>query len=246
MEFESVPFRLRVRDCRLGAGISNDGGAGCLLARLHSGAEYVVIGAIVVAELELINVQRKILGANLMECTNSAALHDRTARSLTNMIEGFWSSHIRLCYDAAMWIVSLNLAVCLEFIRTQHAIARRTRLAHEGANGFGACVRDHSRNNVVFALHRADDNRFASSAAAAHIAATAGPFVLVLHLSTDASFIDFNLADKVFERDVAERNANLAARQPRGFVGTETHAAHCLERADAFLADRLQSLARAS
>ncbi len=90
---------------------------------------------------------------------------------------------------------------------------------------------DHSRNNVAFALDRADNNRFAVSTCTAEIAATAWPLVFILGLSADIGFVHFDVANQLLELGVAERDTNLAAHEPCGFVRTETHVAKDLQRA---------------
>ena len=68
--------------------------------------------------------------------------------------------------------------------------------------------------------------------------------VLVLGLSADVGFVNFDVADQLLELRIAERNANLAAHEPRGFVGTKAHVAEDLQRAHALLLVSIRCMTR--
>src|SRR5258708_13785786 len=112
----------------------------------------------------------------------------------------------------------VETAIAPMVVRRDQTNLMRDRFVYEA----GQCPRidtvDYSRNDVAFALDCADNNRFAMSARAAEVSASARSFVLVLCLPADVGFVNLDVADQLFELGVAKRNANLAAHEPRGLV----------------------------
>src|SRR5438045_3708926 len=121
-------------------------------------------------------------------------------------------------------------------VRTQQADFVRNDFAHELTDFACASVGDDASNDIAFAPYRTHDNRFASSASAAHSAASARSFVLVLGFAADKRFIHFNYADQLAKLLLLQASANAMTHVPRGFVAAESECAEDLQCADSFLA----------
>jgi hypothetical protein len=205
-------------------------------ARPNRRAKNVGILAIVIPKLELINVERKILAAHLMERSHDPALdHGPEAFDgvgVDRAVDVFTGAVVY----SPMRIQTIQATVATVFVGADQAHAIRNHFPNESANRVHVGVVDHTRDDVALAFDSADDDCFSCAASAAEVAASARPFVLVLRLAADVGFIHFDVADQLLELGVAEGHANLAAHEPRGLVGAEAHVAEDLQGAHALLA----------
>jgi hypothetical protein len=113
------------------------------------------------------------------------------------------------------------------------------RLPNEGFQCGGLNICDNTGNDIPLTTDSADDWRFAGPDTASSAAAAAFIPMPILGQAADEGFIDLdNPAElpNVFHQG----NADLVAHGPSGFVGTEAHVAHNLERAHALLAGQHQ------
>lgn len=99
-------------------------------------------------------------------------------------------------------------------------------------------VLDNASYHVPLASYGADNSSLArTDCTTASFLSTALVLVAIAHLPANESFIHLDNAAKLF--DILDQcGSNLVAHEPSGFVGTETHVAHDLQRAHSFFADQ--------
>src|ERR1041384_842528 len=99
-------------------------------ARLDCRPEYVRILAVIVAELELRNIQRQILLANLVESTNHAALNQRPEAFDCVGVDRADNVFTRTMIDNAMWKLSAQMQVSEILVSADQADFVRGSLVH--------------------------------------------------------------------------------------------------------------------
>ena len=91
-------------------------------------------------------------------------------------------------------------------------------------------VRNDSGNHVALSLYRSRHDRLTrSDASGAAIAVVPVP---VLGLTANECLIDFDIANQFLELAASQCHADFIAHEPRGFVGTKSHIATDLKRAN--------------
>jgi hypothetical protein len=209
------------------------------LASLDRRSENVRVLAIVVAKLELGNIERHICPAHFVECADHAALEDRP--EAFNRLSMDCANDIlapRMVNDA-MRIFTVKTLVANPLIGTEQANFMRDCFADEGGERSGIHVCDHTRDHIALAAYGADDRRFTGTNAAGSTAATAFIPMPVFGQATNESFIDFDNSAELINV-FHESGSDFVAHEPSGFIRTEAHVAHDLQRAHAFLAGEHQ------
>lgn len=202
--------------------------------------ENIRILPIVIAKLELSDVERQVLGTDLMERSHDPALHQRPEAFDGVGVDRTDHVFIAAMMDDAERVFLLERAVAAPFIRTQQADLVRDDFAHERAEGCSVGAVHDTGDDVSLALHGSGDDGFTRAAGSAHAATSARSFVLVLGLAADEGFVHFNNADELAEVLILQGDSDLVAHQPRGFVGTEAHISLNLQGADTLLAGQHQ------
>jgi hypothetical protein len=199
-------------------------------------AEYIGVFPIVIAELELSNIERHVFGADLMERADDPALEDRPEtlnRVRVNraddilpggMVNGAVriSEHAEVVIDAAM-------------IGREQANFVRDGFANESFGGlFGDVLQDAS-DDAALAADCTDDGRLTARAAMdASLAA-----VLVDALATDVGLVNLDNATKL-SLGLNQSSPDAMGHVPAGFERTEAHVAIQLPRAHSLLAGQHQ------
>jgi hypothetical protein len=204
--------------------------------RFDCSAKDVRIVPIIVAEFELINVERKIFARNFMERSYNSPFDQRPEALYGLSMDIAVNVFAFPMMNHAMREVLIEIPIAFVVIGRNQADLMRYGFLNESVKSIAIRAVDHSCNHVSFALHGADYDALAVSASPAKVATSAFTFVFVLGFSANKRFVNFNVADHLAEFDVAERNANLAAHQMRGIVGTKAHDAVDLKGADSILA----------
>lgn len=212
----------------------------CRLARLYRRTENVRILAVVVSELELIDVERKIFLGHFMERTNDAPLND-TPESF-NGVRVNRAAYILIAavMDNAEWIFTPKVVIALVFVCGKQTNLVGHHFAHERSECDCVGIVDYPRNYVALALDCADHDSFTCSASSTHAATPTWAFVFVPGLAAHKGFVHFDVADQLLELLITERSADLMAHEPRGLVGTESHVPHDLQCANPLLAGEHQ------
>jgi hypothetical protein len=131
-----------------------------------------------------------------------------------------------------------ELAVSGRFVRAKQADLVRDGFANEPGQRLAFQVVDDARDDVAFALHRPNDDRFASATrSAASVAALI--LVPVLGEAADESFVNLDDTAKLFNI-LAEGDADFVTHKPSGLIRTEAQIPLDLEGAHALLADKHQ------
>lgn len=104
---------------------------------------------------------------------------------------------------------------------------------HKAIQCRGISVLNDTQYDVALAADRADNGCLAGTGTAS--AAIVLVPILIMDLAADVSFVNFDDASKLVGLVLTQCSANAIAHIERGLVRTETHVAHDLEGADAFL-----------
>lgn len=149
------------------------------LACGNCSAENVIVPAVVVTELELSDVQRKILFADLVERSHDAALHERPKTfdgvrvNGTVNIFALTMTHDPVRIHEAKMTISIVLIACYEANPIRHSFANKS------VESYGVSVCDHASDYITLALDCANDNVFARAACSTEVAAPTFAFVFV-------------------------------------------------------------------
>ncbi len=183
------------------------------LASANSVAKNVFVTPVVVPKLELGDVERQILCADLVERANNAPLKDRP------------KAFNRVGVDRAD-----NVLAGADLLGNR---APNKGFKNVAAHGF-----DDASYNLTLAADRADNGRLAGP----HTATTAAALIPmpVPSLSADECLVHFDDPHELAEILIRETCANPMAHVPSGFVRTKTHIAHDLKGADPLLARQHQ------
>jgi len=203
-------------------------------------AEDVLIVAVVVAKLEFRDVERHIFGADFVECAHNAAFENRPEafngvgvdRADNVLALGVVNDTVRELFA--------ERAVAAPCVGAEQAYFFENRAAHESGQCCGIDVLDNARDDLTFALNRADDWYLTGTNAASSATAAALIPMPVLCLAADKRFIDFHNAHELAEIFIRQTSADAVTHVPRGFQRTETHIAPHLPGADPLLADQHQ------
>jgi hypothetical protein len=206
-----------------------------MLAPFYRRSKNIRVPPIIVAELELGNIQRHIFPTHFVERADHTALEDRpeTFDGLgMDCADDILASRM---INSRVWEIFIEVPVSGPLIGAKQADFVGDGFADECAKRCGLNVRDHARNHIPLAADGVDDRRFARTDAAGSPAAAFIPMP-VFSQAADESFIDFdNSAELV--NVLHESGSNLVTHEPSGFIGTEAHIAIELQSAHSFLAN---------
>ncbi len=205
------------------------------LASIDRCSEDVTVLAVIVAELELGDIQWHVFGAHLVERAHHAALEDRP--------EAFDG----LCMDSADNVLSLGVVngrvrkilskavITGPLIGAEQAHLVRYSFPYEFLKRAGLEVFDNAGDDVALAADSANDRRLAGTNAARAAALPALVPMLVFGESADERFIDLDNAAELANVHDHSRS-DFVAHRPRCFIGTEAHETFHLKGRYAFLA----------
>jgi hypothetical protein len=209
------------------------------LTSLDRCSENVRVLPVVIAKLELGNIERHIFAAHFVERADHAAFKDRPEAFNGLSVDCTDDILTSRMVNSRVWIVLVERVVTWILIGTKQADPVRYRFADERGESSGIHVCDHARNDIALAADRADDWGLAGTDAPGSTAATAFIPMPVLGQAANESFIDFDYAAELINV-LHERCSDLMAHEPRGFVRSEAHIAIDLQSAHAFLANEHQ------
>jgi hypothetical protein len=205
-----------------------------VLASPNRRPEDIRILPIVVAELELGDIERHIFTAHFVECADNAALEDRPeafnglSMDCTDDILAFG------VVNNAVRIFPIEPLVATPLIRAKQADFMRDSFADERSKSVRSDIRDDARNNVAFAADSADDWRFAGTDPAGPASTAAFIPMPVFGQAADESFIDLDNAAELI--DVFHKgDADLMAHGPSCLIRAKPHDALHLEGRNALL-----------
>jgi hypothetical protein len=199
---------------------------------LYRLAENIGFAAVVVAELELRQVQWKVLLTDVVEAAHDPALQERPERFDVvgmNLTAHVFALRVRDGFVAITELAKVLIAAPLVSSDQINLVA--DGFADEPIERSRVCLFDHLADHVAFATNRADNGSFAAQAGNVLLLIP----VAVLIFSIDAGFINFNDAHKLAELRVLHGRAQAHAHVPSGLVGCATNLALNLHRANAFL-----------
>jgi hypothetical protein len=198
-------------------------------------SENVRVIPIVIAELELGDIQRHIFSAHFVERADHAALEDRPEAFDGLSVDSSDDILASGVVNGRVWVVIIEGFVAWILIGAKQADFMRHRFADEGGESGGIHVRDHARNNIALAADRADDWGFAGTDASRSATPAALMKMSVFCQATDESFIDFdNSAELV--NILHKGGSDFMAHEPSCPIRPEAHIAIDLQGAHAFLA----------
>lgn len=190
--------------------------SGATSATRYEHTELIGFLSRVVPEFELIDVERQIFAARLVERANNAALEQRPEAFDCVGVNGADDVlAARVAHDFVV-IAVLEVAVAGPIVRRQKADAIRDSLADELAEFFGADAIDDAGNDLALAGDRADDRRLAGANAALAAVAPAMP---VVRFAADKRLVHFHNAEQLALGAVTHGDADTVAHIPSRLVG---------------------------
>jgi hypothetical protein len=199
--------------------------------------EDVRVKAIIIAELELCNVERQILFADLVERPDHTAL-DEGPETFNRVGVDRADDILALgMVDHAMREVLVQALIADPLVGAEQADAVRNGLVYEAVERVGLGVFDDAGNHVALALYGADDNPFVGSRAGSGAdVRPAFVFVPVASLAADECLVNFHNAGQLGVILIGQGRANAMAHIPSGLIGTEAHIPHDLQGAHSLFA----------
>jgi hypothetical protein len=207
-----------------------------MLASSDGLAKDVPVMAVVIPKLELGDVEREILLADLVECSNHAALSERPETFNRLGVNGADNILAASVVNSLVWEILVEAPVTNPLIGAKQADLGGNGLTHELGKGRGADILDNPRNHIALAADGARDSGLARADAACSTPAAALIPMPVLGLAADEGFINLDGPYELPELFLAETRANAVAHIPSGSVRAEAHHAMDLKRADPLLA----------
>jgi hypothetical protein len=205
-------------------------------ASLDRRSEDVRVLPIVIAELELGDIERHIFAAHFVECADYATFEDRPEAFNGLSVDRTDNVLPFGMVNGSVREIFIEAPISCPLIGAKQADFMGNGFSDKCIERCSLDVRDHARNDVALAADSADDRRFAGTDAACSAAAAAFIPMPVFSQAADESFV--NLNDPAEFIDIFhERGSDLVAHEPSGFIGTEAHITIELQSAHAFLAD---------
>jgi hypothetical protein len=193
--------------------------------------ENIAIEAIIILELTFRDVEREILGADLVVAANDAPLEDRPEAFNRVRVDSTDDVTLGRVVNRFVIVIGRQSAIDAAFVGSEQANLVRNDLTHESFGvGFVYGLQD-AGNDRALAAHSANDRGLSRRRVFA--AAPALIPMLILVLAADIRFIDLDNAAKLHLR-FDQRSADLVAHAPRGLVRAEAHEPHNLEGAHSF------------
>lgn len=205
-----------------------------VLAGRYRRPKDVVVQAVVIPELKFRDIEREILGADLVEGADHAALHQRPEPFDGVRVDGTHDVVADMVTDVAVRILGSQPPITGVFISGEKADAGGDGLAHEALKGLCAGIGDHASDDVAFPLRCTDHDVLARTLAARAFALLVPVAIGVL--AADVGLIDFDDPDELAELLVSQSAPHTVTHVVGGPVGTEAHDPLHLKGADALLA----------
>jgi hypothetical protein len=201
-------------------------------------SENIRIFPVVVPELKFGNVERQILFADLVECSDHPTLNQRPEpfnRIRVNSADDIFATRMVDCRVRKLFA---EVFVADPLIGHEQTYFVGNRLADETFKRDGLDISDDAGNDVALAPNCASDDCLPRTACSA-ASVTALVFMPVLGEAADESLVNLdNTAE--FLRVFDQSGPDLVAHFPSGLVGAEPHIPLNLERAHALLAGQHQ------
>lgn len=212
-------------------------------ATLERGLEDFGVLAVVVAELELGDVQRQVLGRDFVVAAHDSALEQGP--------EAFDGVGVDRANDVLPLAVVDDLARVLDqqviaavLVGTQERDLLRDSLTDEARQRLAVHLAQRPRHDFAGAAHSARHSGLAGDTATTRRARTTGTTTLVLvpvlGLAPDIGFVALDDAHKLLELLIGHASPDTVAHAPRGLVGAEAEQPVDLQRAHALLAGEHQ------
>lgn len=211
-------------------------------AALYGSSENVRVHAVIVAELELGDVQREIFGADFVEGADDAALHQRPEAFNGLRVDRTANVLAPAMVHDAVRERAIKEAIGGKGVGAEQAHLVRYRFVHEFDQGFAPHVGDNAGDDITLAAHGADHDLLArtGTASSATIARAALVFVAVAREAADESLINLDNAHQLVKFLIDQTSADAMAHMPSGAVRAETHHPVDLEGAHSLLARQHQ------
>jgi len=190
---------------------------------------------IVISELELSNILRHVLPANLVKRTDDTALDDRPKAFNGLSMNGADNILLFGMIDNRMRVFAVKAMIASPLIGAKQADLVRYGFANKGGERIGADIFDDARDDISFSLHGANNRRFTRANAAGSTASAALIPMAVFGKPADKRFVNFDNTSKPLDV-FNQRRSDLVAHFPRGLVGTKPHVTHDLQCTHALFA----------
>ena len=202
--------------------------------------ENVRVQTVVIAELELGDIERKVLFADLVEGSDHAAFDQRPEALNRVRVNGADDVLAVMMVNRPMRVGRAEVHIALPLVGAEKADFGRDGFVDEAGESGRLGVGYDTGDDASLAAHGAGNDRFADSWAAGTNAAVTVALMPVLSLPADECLIDLDNAGELFEILVSERDAYAMAHGPCGFVAAEADEAIDLQGAHTLLAGQHQ------
>ncbi len=203
-------------------------------AFLNRRSENILVHPVVIAELELGDIERHVFFADLMEASDDTALENRP-EAFDGLGMNRADDVLAGCVvDNGMRELLAYAAVPSELIGAKQADFGRDGLIDESGECGTSDVLNDAGDDIALAADCAGDWRLASSARAASLATLVD--MPVLGEAADESFVNFDNPGQLLELFIGECRTDAMHHVPSGFIAAEAHDAVHLAGADAFFA----------
>lgn len=190
--------------------------------------------AVVVAELELCQVERQILFADVVEAAHDATLKERPKRF--KIVGMHFAAHVLACAMADRFVRIAErgqVAVSAMLIRSDQIDFLANCSADEAVERGSVRVLNNLANDVALPTNRTNDANLAAPDTARDVALPVPVAILVL--ATDEGFINFDDSHKLPEVRIVHGRSQAMAHIPSCLVCFASDLSLKLERADALL-----------
>jgi hypothetical protein len=202
---------LIVRWADAGASASSDASASC-----DGCAENIGILAVVMAELELSEVQGQIFLADVVVCADDSALEQAPeVLKVVSMNLAAYILALAVTYGIVREAKGAQVVIALMLIGRDEIDFVTDCFAHEAIKGRSVRVLDDLANHVTLARDGADHRGLAAQTG--YVLALVPMAVLVL--PADASLINFDDSHKLLEFSVSHSRTQAMTDEPRGWIG---------------------------
>lgn len=207
-------------------------------ASAYGRSENVGIHAVIVSELELRDVERKVLFADFVEDANHPALNQRPEPFNGVGMDRADNVLALGVIDGRVGIFFSEMLIANPLIGDQQTDFVRDGFMYKAFQCIRAEVLDYAGNDVALAADRASNDGFPGPGATSPV--TMAPVMPILGFSADESFVHLYNAPKLVHIPFDQRGSDLVTHQPSGLVGTEAEEAIDLQRAHSLLAGEHQ------
>lgn len=206
---------------------------------MYRRAEDVRVLAVVIAELELRHIQRKVFGGNLMVCADNAALQDGPETLNRIGMDGADNVLATAMVNRTVRIGLAQITICTVLIGAKQADFLGHALADESRKGRSVGVTDHAGDHVTLTGNSTSHDLFARAATAVRAVATL-VFVPVLRFAANVGFIHLHDAHQASELLVSKTSADAHAHVVCRPIGAKAHHTLDLEGGNSLFADQHQ------